>query len=578
MKLQKRLLAILLAVTLLTATLTGCGLFTAPEGTDADENPEVTPGPIPIDLSVPCDGSITIAYVPSDAINPYTSTSRDNLSVAGLIYEGLYALGENFTAVPTLAQGLTTLDGRRYTLEIQSGITFHNGTQLTVEDVIYSLNRARNSTLFGGRLDIISGYERRYDADGTVLDYEMDITLTRVHGNLPVLLTFPIIRQGTFGWNAPPGTGPYSFVSEDGPPRLISFAEHRYSAYLPIDTIYLEEVITMEQMTAHFNSGTLDILALELTAVGEPRLAASREMRHFEAGLMDYVGFNIRRPEVRQAEVRQAISYAIDRVYITDNIMRGNAVASTLPLHPSLFYYDHMLAADFSFDLNFARQILAGEATLDRPEWQDENDEGDEGGDAHIIPPPAPDTPADGPAEDADEEDGEEDEEEPPPVQLTLLVASGNTNRMEVAVYIAANIAELGYQVIVDDRPYNEFLAALEAGDFDLFYGQVRLQPDFDLTELLFGSLAFGGVSGLVDRWLIDDFLASGQADRAERAYRMCREILTEVPFVVIGFRHLSVATQRGVVVGMQPTQENVYQNVWEWIINLPSQEEAEVE
>jgi len=348
-------------------------------------------------------------------------------------------------------------------------------------------------------------------------------------------------------------------------PRLVGYAGHRYYQDLPIDTIYLREIATMEQLTANFNSGYLDIAALELT-VAEPLLAQTRELRHFEASLMDYVGFNLRRPETGRAEVRQAISYAINRTYITENIMRGNAVASPLPIHPVLFYYDHALSAEFSFDIDLARQLLAGEVTLDRPHPPPPN--GEEADATEDEPPDVP------PSEDADD-DEDEGENEAPPVQLTLLVADGNTNRMEVAVYIAASIAELGYQVIIDDRPYHEFIQALADGDFDLFYGQVRLQSDFDLSELLFGALAFGG-SASIDSRLLDDFLASAQSDRGQRASAVSWAILREAPIAVIGFRHLSVATQRGVVVGMQPTQENLYHNVWEWMINLPSLQGAD--
>ena len=546
----RKVLALLVGA-LLFGALAGCAVL---GGGDPGALPGTGPGggsaePIPVDVGIPSDGRLSISFVLEDNINPYTSTSRDNLAVAGLIYEGLYALGENFTAVPTLAEGLTTLDGRRYTLEIRQGVTFHDGTAFTVEDVIYSLNRARNSALFVGRLGIVSGYERRLDFEGEPLDYEMDILLNRVHGNIAVLLTFPILPQGSSREVAPPGTGPYRFTEAGGPPRLVAFREHRYGSYLPVDTIYLTEIITMEQMTAHFNSGFLDIVALELTATGEPRLAPTRELRHYEASLMDYVGFNLRRPETGRAEVRQAISLAINRAYIAENIMRGNAVAAPLPFHPALFYYDELPTALLDFDLPFARRVLAGEVSID----------------GFLTRPPDPG------AENQPENEEPGDTDGPPPVQLTLLVASGNTTRMEVAVYIAASIAELGYQVIIDDRPYAQFMQALAAGNFDIFYGQVRLQPDFDLVELLYGNLAFGGTETLVDPRLLVDFLASGPSDRGLRAYTLSRSILTEVPFTVVGFRHLTVATQRGVVIGMQPTQENIYHNVWEWIVNITS-------
>ena len=569
-QLRKRVIAILLLALILVGSFSGCAIFGGNLGAPP---PQVTPAPaatpIPIDVTVPRDGRLSVSFVPEDTLNPYTSRSRDNLAVSGLMHEGLWALDENFTTTPTLARGLATLDGRRYIIEIRDDITFHNGDRLTVSDVIYSLNRARTSALFENRLRIVSGYNRRYDAEGQALDFEMEVLFNRTHGNLPALFTFPIIQRGTSGQRVPPGTGPFRYPGDEdeGLPRLLRFDAHDYADYLPVDTIYLAEVVTIEQMTAHFNSGLLDILALDITTTGEPQLRGNRELRQYEASLIDFVGFNIRRPETGRLEVRRAISLAIDRAYITDNIMRGHAVASPLPLHPTLFYYDHALAAQFDFDLERARGILRGDTLLRPPSpWP---------GDDEVETPPPPPPPVEPLPEDDPSEEYPYDEADAPeaperaPTQLTLLVAGGNTTRMEVAVYIAASISALGYQVIIEDLPYDQFMQALRAGNFDLFYGQVRLQPDFDLTEILFGNLSFGGMDTLINPRLVDDFLASGQTDRGLRASTMSAAILEEAPLVVIGFRNLAVATQRGVVAGMRPTQENIYHNVWNWIVDV---------
>ena len=110
---------------------------------------------------------------------------------------------------------------------------------------------------------------------------------------------------------------------------------------------------------------------------------------------------------------------------------------------------------------------------------------------------------------------------------------------------------------------------ALEEGNFDLFYGQVRLQADFDLGPLLLGDLAFGGLYRAASQQAIDEFLASSQSNRAEMAAALGASIFDEVPIVTIGFRNQAVATQRGVVAGMSPTQENIYHNVWDWLLDL---------
>jgi len=545
----KKCIALLLALVLFGTSLAGCAFIAGEEYEESDDS--TGPVFVPEDETedgIIRDGRLSISFVPEDALNPYTSTSRDNLAVSGLIYEGLFALDEAFTAIPVLAENISTVDGSRFLIEIKSGVTFHNGAALTAADVIYSMNRARRSALFSSRLEIITDYNRVQNAEGETSPYAFEILINRVHGNLPVLLTFPIIQSGT-GYNTvPPGTGPFFHPYDEGLPRLEAFSAHRYRENLPIDTIYLAEIGTVEQLTAHFNSGLLDIVALDPTTTGEPRIAGTRELRQVEASMIDFIGFNVNRPETGRLEVRQAISRAIDRAYITENIMRGNAVSSTLPIHPILPFYDEFLALQHEFDLEFAREMLAGTHTIPR-EPEAEREEQD--------------------PEDGSAEGGEIEEAQAPRTRLTLLVASGNTMRLDVASFIATNISALGYQVEILDVPYTQFMDALRGGNFDLFYGQVRLQPDFDLSPILHGELAFGGIEGLVSPRVIDDFLASMPSNRGEMATAMGAAIFAEAPIATIGFRNLAVATQRGVVAGLSPTQDNVYHNVWDWLLDL---------
>lgn len=538
---MKRVLALLLMLLIVIGNFGACGFFgrdLAPNLPIQIEGPEI--GETPRDAYIPRDGRLSIAYLPTDMINPYTSTSRDNLAVSGLLYESLFVLAEDFTAIPELAVGITTLDGRNFTIEIQRDVLFHNGEALTVHDVIYSLNRARESTLYAGRLAMVTGHRLVENPDGTINPYVFELTINRVHGNLPVLLTFPIIQANSFGRRVPPGTGPFFYAEDDGPDRLLKHRHHRLEEYIPLDTIYLTHIQTVEQMTAYFNSGLLDIVYIDLQGP-EPHFSATREQRQFHTTMFDFIGFNIHRPYTGRLEVRQAIQFAIDRDYIANSILRGTVLQTPLPMHPILSFYDTELSLAYRFDLDRAREILSGE----NGEGALQTDPGDL----------------------QDQEEGEEEIEEAP--ILRLIVAQGNIARIEAAVYIAANIAALGFQVVVEDLPPAEFVAALEAGNFDLFYGQVRLQPDFDLWELLGGSLSYGGMNLLMNPLFIENFIASGQSGRAQAASSLNGAILQVVPFVSIGFRYEYLFTQRGVVSNLNPTQERVYRDVFSWILDL---------
>jgi len=71
----------------------------------------------------------------------YSDTPTHNLNL--LIYDRLYNLSNDGQIVPGLAVDLPKIEenGTKYTIKIHSGVKFHNGSPLTIDDVIYSFQR-----------------------------------------------------------------------------------------------------------------------------------------------------------------------------------------------------------------------------------------------------------------------------------------------------------------------------------------------------------------------------------------------------------------------------------------------------
>ncbi len=59
------------------------------------------------------------------------------------LYEGLYALDEGYRPIPMLAEAMPTVspDGLTYAIRLRQGIKFHNGKEMTSDDVVASLKR-----------------------------------------------------------------------------------------------------------------------------------------------------------------------------------------------------------------------------------------------------------------------------------------------------------------------------------------------------------------------------------------------------------------------------------------------------
>ena len=189
-----RLFALVLALVLLS----GCG---APP-------PEVTPTPSPTPETA--EEASTVFTLPrtTASLHPILSTDKVNVALAGLIWEGLFELDQTFSSQLRLCQSYAVSeDGLTWTFHLRSGVTFSDGSALTADDVVASLQLAQSpQSRFAGRLDDVASIAEQ---DGAVV-----ITLSTPNGALPALLDIPIVKAGSD--EVPVGTGPYRLTETDG--------------------------------------------------------------------------------------------------------------------------------------------------------------------------------------------------------------------------------------------------------------------------------------------------------------------------------------------------------------------------
>ena len=93
-------------------------------------------------------GSITIAISQDldQSLDPHVSTSAGKREIFFNIFEGLVKADPDGNFVPALAESYQiSEDATTFTFKIRDGVKFHNGSDLTVEDVIYTLNKCRGT-------------------------------------------------------------------------------------------------------------------------------------------------------------------------------------------------------------------------------------------------------------------------------------------------------------------------------------------------------------------------------------------------------------------------------------------------
>lgn len=487
----------------------------------------------PVQQAPAVDDVFSLNYDPSQPINPLSSASTINLTFAPLIYEGLFALDENFHAAPTrLLRDCSTQDGVTWYLSVNSGVAMHDGSTLTAEDVRYSISAAVNSPLYGGRLSAVADVAPP-DADGVI-----QLTLKKPDFLFYQRLDIPIIKSGGIGADVPPGTGPY--VPNGDKTALTRFSQDPDAVRMPLDTIELKSYLSAQDKVSAFEDSSIDLVVNDPNDLSNLGYGGASAVKYFQTTNMHYLGFNTGRGFFASPTLRGAVTFAVDRDDIVTNLMQGSAVAATLPMNPVFQYYDTAAAAYYNYSPDRCLAALKNGGVDDF--------DGD-----GMLERLVGDTPTE--------------------VSLDFIVCGDSAVKVSAARAVADSLNSLGLTVNVRELAWDQYVSALENGNFDMYYGEVRLTADFDLTELTKpgGGLNYGGYADAGCDACIAAYLGAGDDERQTQAESMCRYVAEDAPFVPIAFAKQEVITHRGVVTGLTPTQGNVFFQFENWKIDTNS-------
>jgi peptide/nickel transport system substrate-binding protein len=477
------------------------------------------------------DALFTARYNPDQSFNPLTGTSPENLALAPLLYEGLFVLNPQFIPEPVLCDSYWTQDGLTYTFIIKPDIVMSDGSVLTAADVKYSLNTARQSGRFASRLAGITNVT-------TTDDRTVVITLADVNRKLPALLDVPIIRSGSASSSRPAGTGPY-ILDTAGEPRLTAFSAYRDRDKLPVADIYLRACSDAE-VPVTFYAQELDLFWSDPGGPVELSLPIDHDAWYYDTPILQYIGFNTNSLILSSPSIRRAIGLAVDRDAIAEAALGGHAVAAPLILSPKYRLYDTAWAKTTADPMDTIYDIFA-EAGL---EDFDNNGYLEYPGEYGVRTP----------------------------FSLTFIVNADNPSKVAAASKIADSLMSVGLDITLSKLPWSDYIKALEKGDFDLYYGDVLLPADFDMSALLAngGALDYGHAGSDEYLALINAFLgASDDFTEKAAAQQLCAYVEQNAPVIPVLYRQYAVHTNRNVVTGARPTQSSIFYGLTGWTINL---------
>jgi peptide/nickel transport system substrate-binding protein len=487
---RKYLVWFQLIIFLLIISVVGC----SPEVTDIEE-PDVSESTDSEEIGPQVGGTLRFATEQDISSVDPNVMGTFNHEVGRHIYEGLLALNEGLGVIPSLANNYTISDdGTVYTFELNEGVLFHNGKEMTSGDVVYSLNRLLESPR-GSQYESIVNIE-------AVDNYTVKITIAEPSGPFLVSLASPytaaIIPEGieeeqggelTF----PIGTGPFMFVEwiPDRHVHLKRFPEYwgglgessgtggEKIAY--IEDLYFIPTSEVAARSLGLEAGDLDLAFIpskETIRLGDlPQLVVASTGPTFDT--WNY-WFNMQRAPFNDINLRMAFVHSINREELLIAAVDGYGEIVNSPYPPFSDWFTTEHSAGPEYDMDLAKDYIAKSSY-----------------------------------------NGE---------KITITTMKGYPAMDRMGIYAESKLKELGVNVELEYLEWTALFDKFNSGDYDLMvYGYGAL---IDPDEWYYGRLHRNNITNGWDNpeyhSIIEEARRSSDFEQRRSLYAQAQEIIME--------------------------------------------------
>lgn len=304
-----------------------------------------------------------------DTLHPTDFSTTVELGVLNQIYDTLLYYSPDGTKdpEPRIAESYEISDdGLDYTFHLRDDVTFHDGTPVTADDVVFSIELYKASEYQGSQISMLSSVEAT-DEHTVVchLDAPYSPFLQGICSPMIASKAYYESSEDDFV-NNPIGTGPYKFVSRAKGSNIKLEANEDYYRGAPEIREVTFEVIP-DSSTKAIALQTGEVNFAEIDSATKPQLEANPAITIAEVptSAFSYIAMNTEKEPFNDVKVRQAINYAIDRDNLVAVCYDGEAeVNSNICAKERFGYSDDQF--QYTYDPEKAKELLA-EAGIETP-------------------------------------------------------------------------------------------------------------------------------------------------------------------------------------------------------------------
>lgn len=454
---------------------------------------------------------------PADPIKGGFNPTKTGLS------ETLFKLGRDLESEPWLATGAHQLDERTWEFSLRQSVKFHDGALMDAAAVKASLERAiAESATARTLLDIA-----RIDVKDSATIIVTTIDPSPV---LPAMLAEPTSgivsaaaaeAMGDAFAAQPVLTGPFKVERFRPNEELVAVRHTEYWGDPPlVDRVIFKVLADNSSRVLAVQSGDVDIAEyIAPESVATVSRAPNLAVRSASPVALEFIYLDHRKEPWRDARVRRAIAYSIDREALVDSVMQGAGIPADGPFAPAVVQCPQVQG--HPFDPAQARELLS------QAGYQDTNGDG-------MV-----------------EKIGQ-------PLTMELLTYPQRPELPAIAQVVQANLKDIGIRVNI--RLVEGIDAALEQGDWDggMYFNNMAVTGDPYRPLSVFFTTNGPANRGVYSNPQIDEMVrrinqAKEREERERLACEASQAIVNDLPVIPLLHPNYSYAVSNDVIGFDQP-------------------------
>ena len=488
-------------------------------------------------------GSLIIGdFVEPTIINPVLTHSSISASLKGIIFDGLIKLNDKMEPVPHLALSWeNSPDGITWIFHLRRDVRFHDGAELTAEDVKFTFDKINDPSIKSPYVSIFKDFKSVSVKDRCTLEISLKIPLPALPFYLDVgilpkhLLIGKDLRKAEFNYH-PIGTGPFKMESWSKDEIVLKANEDYFEGKPHLNRVMVKFFKNQRVVWGELMKGTIDCLFLTYPKNYEIiEKIPNYTVYSFSNPFCYILTFNEENIFFRQKNVRQALNCAVDKKRILAIVLRGKGRVSSGTIYPTSWAYNKAIEP-YPYDPLKALKLLR------KAGWKDTNGN-------HIL-----------------DKDGRE-------FEFALLIVEGDDVAEACALIIHQQLLDIGIRMKVEPLPfpimYEKFLSTKK---FDAsLLSIISDHPDKNYAWWHSSQIDHGFNVFSYRNKKVDELLDKGRTtlDREERRriyHQFQREVHDDPPGIFLFWRDYLIGIHKRFR-GVRLSPARILSNINEWYV-----------